>query len=64
MALYNEEDTAQTIALRFAAIGWSATTAATVRDLWAHTDNGTHVGSFPPVVVEPHSTVLLRLRKK
>ena len=63
MALYNEEDSARTITVSFATIGWSTNTEATVRDLWAHTDNGTHVASYPSVFVEPHGTVMLRLRK-
>ena len=35
VALYNEEDEEQTLAVRWADLGWEEATVATVRDLWA-----------------------------
>ena len=62
VALYNEGDAAIEIGVpSFTALGWPATQKATVRDLWAHTDNGTVVGSLPNVTVRAHATVVVRL---
>eukprot|EP00051_Salpingoeca_urceolata_P027329 m.481035 g.481035 ORF g.481035 m.481035 type:complete len:650 (-) comp22029_c0_seq1:150-2099(-) len=58
VALYNEDDTATQIGFSLADIGL---TKASVRDLWAHTDNGTVTGTFPPTTVQPHQAVMLRL---
>jgi hypothetical protein len=63
VALYNEEDTAAPIGFTLASLGWPSGTPAVVRDLWAHTNNGTITVSFGPMIVEPHQTILLRLSK-
>lgn len=39
---------------------WPATQQATIRDLWAHTANGTVAGIFSAVVA-PHAVVMLRI---
>ena len=36
---------------------------AQVRDLWAHTDNGTATGALHNVTVRAHATVVVRLTK-
>jgi hypothetical protein len=62
VALYNGGDTAQEIGVpSFTALGWPATLRAAVRDLWAHTDNGTAVGKLSNVTVRAHATVVVRL---
>jgi alpha-galactosidase len=61
VALYNEDDTPRSIGTSFSAFGWASYTNATVRDLWAHTDNGTATGEIANVTVRPHATVVLRL---
>ena len=75
VALYNEQDTAQTIGLDFAKLGamtpapiasassWGPTTTAKMRDLWTHTDNGTVTGKIAPMSVLPHQTIVVRLTK-
>jgi alpha-galactosidase len=75
VALYNEQDTAQTIGLDFAKLGamtpapiasassWGPTTTAKMRDLWTHTDNGTVTGKIAPMTVLPHQTIVVRLTK-
>ena len=42
--------------------GSGALISASVRDLWARAENGTHTSSFT-AAVEPHATVLVRLRR-
>jgi alpha-galactosidase len=62
VALYNDRDYAEAIGVHsFTALGWPATQQASVRDLWAHTDNGTAVGKLQNITVEAHATVMLRL---
>eukprot|EP01048_Picozoa_sp_COSAG05_P010063 COSAG05_NODE_866_length_6876_cov_11.223255_6_plen_134_part_00 len=61
VALYNEEDTPRSIGTSFAALGWPASTKASVRDLWAHSDNGTATGELKNVSVRAHATVVVRL---
>ena len=62
VALYNEDNSAHAIGVpSFAALGWPYKQQASIRDLWAHTDNGTAVGKVENVTVEAHATVLLRL---
>ena len=62
VALYNEGDAARSIGVpAFAALGWPATQKARVRDVWAHTDNGTAVAELPNVTVRAHATVVVRL---
>ena len=64
VALYNEDDSAKPIGITtFAHLGWPSNAKATVRDLWAHTDNGTATGAFENVTVRPHATVVLRLTR-
>merc|ERR1712194_692348 len=41
VALFNEGETSKSIGTSFTALGWLETDKASVRDLWAHTDNGT-----------------------
>ena len=62
VALLNLEYAPQPIELRFAALGWGSERVR-VRDLWAHTDNGSATGGLGPITVEPHGTVMLRLSK-
>jgi len=66
VALYNNLDVAGAGAISFDRLGWSESTSAAVRDLWAHEDLGTFTGHFPAqegaaVAVEAHETVMLRL---
>jgi hypothetical protein len=67
LALYNPNDAAAPApVVEFATLGWASDAAAAVRDLWAHADNGTATGRYPPpsqppINVAPHATVLLRL---
>jgi alpha-galactosidase len=62
VALYNENDTPKSIGIpSFVALGWSANAKVAVRDCWAHTDNGTALGSLKNVTVRAHATVVLRL---
>mmetsp|Transcript_45072 Transcript_45072/g.124978 ORF Transcript_45072/g.124978 Transcript_45072/m.124978 type:complete len:284 (-) Transcript_45072:253-1104(-) len=65
VALYNPNDEAVGGAFDFGALGWSSSTSAAVRDLWAHKDLGSVTGRFPhsggSVSVAPHATMLLRL---
>ena len=67
VALYNPEDAAVDGSIDFAQLGWSETTTAEVRDLWAHASRGTATGRYPDaaacgsVEVGAHETVLLRL---
>ena len=61
VALYNELDKARFIGTSFAALGWPSSTKAFVRDLWAHTDNGTAVGELKNVTIRAHATVVVRL---
>eukprot|EP01052_Picozoa_sp_SAG31_P010089 SAG31_NODE_542_length_14269_cov_7.826253_17_plen_161_part_00 len=48
----------------FRDVGLSASSAVSIRDLWSHTDNGTHTSSFKSLLVEPHGVVALRLSLK
>ena len=62
VALYNEADVPKSIGVTsFTLLGWNVTTKATVRDLWAHTDNGTATGLLANVTVRAHATVVVRL---
>lgn len=61
VAFYNENDAPRSIGTSFAALGWAASAKASVRDLWAHTDNGTATGAVTNVTVRAHATVVLRL---
>eukprot|EP01052_Picozoa_sp_SAG31_P042972 SAG31_NODE_7004_length_1822_cov_1.899013_1_plen_331_part_00 len=62
IALYNEDDIARHIALNFTSLGWAPATKASVRNLWERQDEAEVTGGLPPRLVEPHGTVLLRLR--
>ena len=61
VALYNEHDSPQSMGVDFASLGWKASTRAKVRDLWAHSDNGTVTGALPSTTVAPHATIVVRL---
>jgi len=66
VAFYNPSDSSGYGYVNFEALGWEGSTKAAVRDLWAHSDLGTVTGSYPPlplppVTVEAHATLLLRL---
>eukprot|EP00040_Diaphanoeca_grandis_P023005 m.124567 g.124567 ORF g.124567 m.124567 type:complete len:580 (-) comp29065_c0_seq7:159-1898(-) len=62
VALYNADDEDKLIGIPcFSALGWKTTAKATVRDLWAHTENGTVTGTLPNVTVGAHATVVLQL---
>mmetsp|Transcript_39657 Transcript_39657/g.123579 ORF Transcript_39657/g.123579 Transcript_39657/m.123579 type:complete len:522 (+) Transcript_39657:61-1626(+) len=65
VALYNEEDKEQELAVDFTDLGWAPDTLAEVRDLWAHEDLGTFHGRYPAQgdfrKVPAHATALLRL---
>ena len=64
VALYNQEDAAQTIGFKAETLGWPAGTAFTARDLWQHKDLGSFSnGIFPAKEVQPHETVALRVKK-
>jgi hypothetical protein len=45
----------------WSAMGWGATQAVPVRDVWTHTDNGTVTGSFTAYAVAPNATVMVVL---
>lgn len=65
-ALYNAADTAKNLTLPFTKVsGWSATTTATVEDLWGNAGNVTAavVGSFA-ATVNSHSAVYVVLHPK
>ena len=62
IALYNEDDVARHIALNFTSLGWAPATTASVRNLWERKDEAEVTGGLAPRVVEPHGTVLLRLK--
>ena len=67
VALYNENDAPQDIAVKFADLGWPAGTSAAVRDLWAHSDLGAFTDAYPATggrTVQPHESVMLRLTKQ
>ena len=66
VALYNENDAAQALAIAFVDLGWPAGTTAVARDLWAYADLGTFTDRYPSSggrSVAPHETVMLRLTK-
>lgn len=63
VALYNEGDTPKPIGVSFEKLGWSATTKATVRDLWAHKDLAPAAGMLKNVTVDAHGSFLLLLKE-
>eukprot|EP00041_Stephanoeca_diplocostata_P025698 m.678506 g.678506 ORF g.678506 m.678506 type:complete len:192 (-) comp22804_c2_seq17:458-1033(-) len=79
VAFYNENDVAINVHLDFSSLAkmdplpvpsaatWSATTKATVRDLWAHTDGAAVTGGYPAgdatLAVQPHEAKLFRFTK-
>ena len=63
MALYNEDDAPKSIGVSFASLGWSATTKATVRDLWAHKDLAPATGMIKNMTVDAHASYLLLLTR-
>jgi len=63
VALYNEDEVEEEAGFDFELLGWPTGTKASVRDLWLHKDLGEFTDAFPKVKVEPHSTMVLRLKK-
>ena len=69
VAFYNAAPAPASISVAFAdlpAVGWSAATAASARDLWAHADLGSFTGRYPAtggVAVASHATHVVRLTK-
>ncbi len=64
VALYNENDTPQSIGFNSSAIGFGSSVGFAVRDLWAHKDLGDfNTGVFAPIQVAPHEAVALRVKK-
>jgi hypothetical protein len=69
LAFYNEGDAAKSIGTSFSALGWTASTKATVKDLWGNHSAASPAvassatGMIKNVTVRPHSTVVLRLTK-
>ena len=71
VAFYNAAAAPASLAVDFArlpAVGWTAATAATARDLWAHADLGAFTGRYPAagafVTVASHATHVVRLTKQ
>lgn len=67
VALYNQEDTIQTISVQFSSLGWTTGTTAAARDLWTHEDLGLFTDRYPSsggVAVPAHGTHLIRLTKQ
>ena len=61
--LFNRNDVAlSNWSFSFADVGFGASQKTTVVDLWTHTHNGTHVGSFTAAEVAPHGVAALRLK--
>jgi hypothetical protein len=59
---FPQADVARSIGITsFTTLGWTASSKARVRDLWAHTENGTVTGRFENVTVRAHATVVVRL---
>ena len=63
VALLNVEDHAVNGTVPFAALGWSETAKVAMRHLWDKRDEGEFTGSFGPVTVPAHGTVLYRAVK-
>jgi alpha-galactosidase len=62
VALFNRNDSGTaSIAVQWSALGIPAG-AATVRDLWSHTDLGTFTGSYTAASVPSHGVVMLRVQ--
>ncbi|CAE7526244.1 unnamed protein product [Symbiodinium sp. KB8] len=61
VALYNPQAAAVNMTVSFAALGWTTGATVSVRDLWKHADMGYFKGSYGPVSVPTHATVMLRL---
>jgi len=64
VAMYNPLDSTLEGAVDFRMLGWPEGTSVAVRDLWSHTDLGVFQDGYPvkSVQVEPHTTLLLRLK--
>jgi alpha-galactosidase len=61
VALFNRNDTGSaSITVQWSALGIPAG-AATVRDLWGHTDLGTFSGSYTATAVPSHGVVMLKV---
>ena len=61
VALYNPQAAAVNMTVSFAALGWTTGATVSVRDIWKHADMGYFKGSYGPVSVPTHATVMLRL---
>ena len=62
-ALYNEDDAAKSIGVDFTLLGWTASTKATVRDLWAKTDMPAATGMIKNVTIAAHGVKLFLLKE-
>jgi hypothetical protein len=60
VALLNRGSGAASIAVQWSALG-IPTGAATVRDLWSHTDLGSFTGSYTATSVPSHGVVMLKV---
>ena len=67
MVLHNpHDDAAADITVSFADIpkvGWSATSKAAVRDLWAHAAAGSATGKYTAKAVPAHGSAFIKLTK-
>jgi alpha-galactosidase len=63
VAFYNEDDAPKSIGVSFAQLGWTASTKATVRDLWAKADLAPATGLIKNMTVPAHAVKLLLLTK-
>jgi hypothetical protein len=60
VALLNRGTASASIAVQWSALG-IPTGAATVRDLWSHTDLGSFTGSYTASSVPSHGVVMLKV---
>jgi len=58
--LFNQSPYSSNITVNWADIGLASGSSAQVRDLWAHTNNGTYVGHFT-AEVRTHASVMLKV---
>jgi len=61
--LFNAGESNLAISADFSYWGWTSTTSATVRDMWAHKDLGTFTGTYSTTVA-PHAVVMILLKKQ
>ena len=60
MALLNRGASTASITVQWSALGFPAG-AATVRDLWSHTDLGSFTGSYTASSVPSHGVAMLKV---